>query len=176
MPTILVIDDSPIIYQLMRRTTRAAHGWQFLLAADGSTGLQMLREHLHQIDAILLDVIMPDMDGWWVCARIRQLCPTLPIIPFTAEPDSVPMLVEEFGCAPPLIKPVSIERILAALQTQSRTKDGISQRNPLRCGRSSRVRQLRSSEEHAAPSEVQRCPILEWLLSASPPWARDSKT
>src|SRR5215216_3108986 len=116
MPTILVIDDSPIIHQLMRRATRAAHGWQFLLAADGAAGLQMLREHLHQIDAILLDVIMPDMDGRWVCARIRQLCLTLPIIPFTAEPDSVPVLVEEFGCAPPLIKPVSIERTMAALQ------------------------------------------------------------
>jgi predicted HTH transcriptional regulator/CheY-like chemotaxis protein len=116
MPTVLVIDDSPTIHQVVRRATRIVRDWRFLTALDGVTGLQMLREHLHQIDAILLDVIMPDIDGRWVCARIRQLCPTMPIVPFTAEPDTVPVLLEEFDCAPALIKPVSITAMVAALQ------------------------------------------------------------
>jgi len=116
MPTVLVIDDSPTIHQVVRRATRIVRDWRFLTALDGVTGLQMLREHLHQIDAILLDVIMPDIDGRWVCAHVRQLYPTMPIVPFTAEPDTVPVLLEEFGCAPPLIKPVAITAMVAALQ------------------------------------------------------------
>lgn len=66
--TVLVVDDSKIIRNLLATILGKEH--RVLLAEDGEAGLRMAQEHLP--DLILLDVIMPGLDGYAVCARLKS--------------------------------------------------------------------------------------------------------
>jgi DNA-binding response OmpR family regulator len=79
--TVLVIDDDPTLLELLTEHLRAS-GLQALQAQDGPTGLRLAGEA--RPDLIVLDVMMPGMDGWQVCERLRQSGP-LPIIMLTAK-------------------------------------------------------------------------------------------
>ena len=78
--TILVIDDD-------RRLTTAlelylsSHGYRIVCAYDGREGLRALHEHAP--DLVVLDVMMPEMDGWETCRRIREVS-DVPIVMLTA--------------------------------------------------------------------------------------------
>ena len=124
MPTILVVDDDPKIHHLMQRIAQDMQDWVFLAAETGRTGVQAIERHPAGIDAVLLDIALPEVDGTWVCSRIRSLCPQLPIIPFTALRDMVPLLEQQFSCAPALIKPVPIKEIVWALQNAMSASEG----------------------------------------------------
>jgi signal transduction histidine kinase/CheY-like chemotaxis protein len=77
--TILVVDDEPDARQLFRRMlTSAGRDYRVLRAADGRQALSILRRE--QVDAILLDLVMPNMDGFQLLAAIRQQ-PSLREIP-----------------------------------------------------------------------------------------------
>ena len=78
--TILVIDDDPNLRSLMRLALTTA-GYTAVTAHDGAEGLRSLEEH--HPDLVLLDVMMPDLDGWEVCQRIRTFS-GVPIIFLTA--------------------------------------------------------------------------------------------
>ncbi|MCB0197108.1 MAG: response regulator transcription factor [Anaerolineae bacterium] len=78
--TILVVDDDPVIIQLLKSAfakTRAT----VITASNGQEGLQQF--YVHRPDLIILDVKMPDMDGWETCSIIRKLS-DVPIIMLTA--------------------------------------------------------------------------------------------
>jgi two-component system KDP operon response regulator KdpE len=78
--TILAIDDDYIMLQVIRWSLESA-GYQVITAADGQRGLQQLQEsHPH---LVILDVMMPNLDGWETCRRIREFS-TVPIIMLTA--------------------------------------------------------------------------------------------
>ncbi len=79
--TILVIEDNPLQLQIIRDTLEAAN-FATIGAKDGAEGLQLLYQH--QPDLVILDVVMPRLDGWEVCQRIRELS-TVPIIFITAK-------------------------------------------------------------------------------------------
>jgi len=66
--TVLVIDDDPSVRDLVARYL-AKEGYRALLAADGETGLQLARDA--RPDAITLDVMMPQTDGWEVLRRLK---------------------------------------------------------------------------------------------------------
>ncbi|MDX1430491.1 MAG: response regulator, partial [Rhodothermales bacterium] len=67
-PTVLVVDDDPVVQNLMRRFF-GKEGIRMLSASDGKQGLEMAKaEHP---DAITLDVLMPGMDGWTVLAALK---------------------------------------------------------------------------------------------------------
>lgn len=86
LPKILIIDDEPIIRNTLESLLAAAD-LELLFAENGKIGLAMAREF--QPDAILLDVMMPEMDGYEVCRQIRAT-PALaeaPIIMITALDD-----------------------------------------------------------------------------------------
>lgn len=69
--TVLVVDDEPDALQLFWRTLASAgRGYRVLTAADGRQALQLLREH--KPDAILLDLVMPDMDGFQLLAAKNE--------------------------------------------------------------------------------------------------------
>jgi two-component system, cell cycle sensor histidine kinase and response regulator CckA len=77
---ILVVDDEPYI----RETTRAAlevNGYRVLTAGDGSEGLALYREHRVEIRAVLLDMVMPVLDGPATMDALRQLDPQVRILP-----------------------------------------------------------------------------------------------
>jgi len=78
--TILVIEDDPLQLRIICDTLKAV-GFETLEAQDGSAGLRQLYQH--RPDLVILDVVMPGLDGWAVCQRIRELS-TVPIIFITA--------------------------------------------------------------------------------------------
>lgn len=77
---ILVIDDEPDMLGLIQRCLEPA-GYEVITALDGQSGMQCLRES--QPNLVILDIMMPKMDGWEVCRLIRTVS-AVPIIMLTA--------------------------------------------------------------------------------------------
>ena len=76
----VIVDDDPSLLKLVSRSLQI-EGFETLTAADGVRGLQLVRDK--QPDMVILDVMMPGMDGFEVCQRIRVLS-EVPIIMLTA--------------------------------------------------------------------------------------------
>lgn len=72
-PRILIVDDEPDIREVARMSLEAVSGWQVLVASDGREADEIARTE--KPDAVLLDVMMPDMDGPATLALIREHCP-----------------------------------------------------------------------------------------------------
>ncbi len=79
---VLVVDDEPNICNVLRRILER-EGYLVLTAPDGETALQLIKQH--EPDVILLDLMMPGMDGREVCGRVRNFSPQTRIIYFTAK-------------------------------------------------------------------------------------------
>lgn len=82
MATILIVEDDPNIRLLMARFLKA-EGYQILTAEDGLAAFDVLVEH--PVDLLVLDVMMPGLDGFQVVEEIRRLDQDLPIILVTAK-------------------------------------------------------------------------------------------
>jgi DNA-binding response OmpR family regulator len=82
---ILVIDDEEGIREIVQICLETVAGWQVLTAASGSEGLA--NAQMHQPDAILLDVMMPDMDGLTTFQELQanQVTQNIPTILLTAK-------------------------------------------------------------------------------------------
>ena len=80
---ILVVDDESRIRKLLRDFF-TAKGYQILEAEDGEKAIEVFEENRNKIKLILLDVMMPKLDGWSVLRKIRQES-NLPVIMLTAE-------------------------------------------------------------------------------------------
>ena len=87
-PLVLVVDDDATTRLLLRQTIER-HGLRVAEAADGASGLAEF-QRLHP-DIVLLDVMMPDMDGFEVCAQLRRLAggANTPVLMITGLDDSV---------------------------------------------------------------------------------------
>lgn len=83
MARILVIDDDQAIVELVK-VNLEMQGHQIYTASDGIKGLALA--HQHRPDLVVLDVMMPDLDGFTVCQRIRQnpLTQSIPVLLLTA--------------------------------------------------------------------------------------------
>jgi CheY-like chemotaxis protein len=80
--TILVVDDSPVNNEILMAVLEN-EGFNVICASDGIKGLALLQKN-ESIDAVVLDLLMPELDGYRVCAQIRALQPALPIIAYSA--------------------------------------------------------------------------------------------
>ena len=80
---VLVIDDDLVLLKLLRKSL-AKSGYDVGVAISGAEGLKQM--YAQQPDIVVLDVMMPVMDGWEVCKRIRELS-DVPIIMLTAKSD-----------------------------------------------------------------------------------------
>ena len=99
---ILVVDDDKNICELLRLYLEK-EGFAVTMAYDGNAALQEF-EKLHP-DLVLLDVMMPGMDGWEVCRRIRQDSKT-PIIMLTAKGETYDKVLGlELGADDYIVKP-----------------------------------------------------------------------
>ncbi len=89
MYTILIVDDDPSIRQATQAPLELLAGWKTLLAGSGREGLALAQEK--QPDAILLDVLMPEMDGIMTLKHLQSLPATqsIPVILFTSQPSRV---------------------------------------------------------------------------------------
>ncbi len=111
--TVLVIDDDPQVHDLFQRAL-ARKGFRVESAMDGPAGLAQVREH--RPDAVLLDVLMPGMDGWEVLTAMKAE-PELADIPVVM----VTMVDEQnlgfsLGASDYLTKPVDAERLASVLR------------------------------------------------------------
>jgi DNA-binding response OmpR family regulator len=78
-PCIMAIDDEPVVLMIIKRTLQSA-GFEVVPAADGDTALELLKTH--KPDLVLLDIMMPGLDGFQVLGRIRQQS-NIPVIMLT---------------------------------------------------------------------------------------------
>jgi DNA-binding response OmpR family regulator len=111
--TIVVADDDPQLLRLMTRNLEF-EGYQVLAVSDGQQALEQIQTH--SPDLVLLDVMMPRMDGFTVCHRVREFS-AVPIILVTArgqDQDKVRGL--DLGADDYLTKPFSVDELLARVR------------------------------------------------------------
>jgi DNA-binding response OmpR family regulator len=111
--TIVAADDDPQLLRLMTRNLQL-EGYDVLGASDGELALQLIESN--PPDLVLLDVMMPKMDGFTVCYRVREFSP-VPIIIVTArgqDQDKVHGL--DLGADDYLTKPFSVDELLARVR------------------------------------------------------------
>src|SRR6266849_6747547 len=111
--TILTADDDPQLLRLMTRNLQL-EGYEVLAASDGQQALEQIESK--SPDLVLLDVMMPRMDGFSVCHKVREFS-ALPIIIVTArgqDQDKVRGL--DLGADDYLTKPFSVAELLARVR------------------------------------------------------------
>jgi CheY-like chemotaxis protein len=101
----LIIDDDPDLVSLIRRTLEFTAGWEVHTALSGSAGIALARSA--SPDVILVDVMMPEMDGYEVCRRLKADVATaaVPVVLLTARRDLDEELLAGTGAAGVLFKP-----------------------------------------------------------------------
>ncbi|HEU5081640.1 MAG TPA: response regulator [Opitutaceae bacterium] len=119
-PTILVVDDQPVNVQLLRRKLER-EGIRVVAAFTGQEALEVVNKD--KPDLILLDVMMPDMDGIDVCQRLQEKEETrsIPVIFITARSSKESKLEGlAVGAVDYITKPIDLDETLARVQTQLR--------------------------------------------------------
>jgi adenylate cyclase len=119
---ILIVDDNLTNVKVLQ-TRLAAEGYEVITASDGEEGLAAARQHTP--DLILLDVMMPRLDGFEVCRRLRadSAFPFTPIIMVTAMADSKDVIAGlEAGGDEYLTKPVDHAALAARVRSMLRIK------------------------------------------------------
>lgn len=113
--TVLVVDDESRMRKLIRDFL-AQKGYSILEAQDGEEALKVFEENKNKIDIILLDVMMPKLDGWSVLRQIRQTS-TVPIIMLTARGEEQDELFGfELGVDEYISKPFSPKILVARVE------------------------------------------------------------
>ncbi len=122
--TVLVIDDEPELVKLLDyNLTRA--GYAVLTARDGERGLAAARQH--SPDLVVLDVMMPGLDGWEVCKRLRADPATaaVPLLMLTAKADEADRVLGlELGADDYVTKPFGVKELLARVKALLRRAEG----------------------------------------------------
>jgi two-component system alkaline phosphatase synthesis response regulator PhoP len=130
--TVLVVDDQDAIVRLVTYNLQQA-GYRTLQARDGVETLEMVERH--QPDLIVLDIMLPELDGLEVCRRLRLRGDTTPIIMLTARGEEVDRVVGlELGADDYLAKPFSPRELVARVRSVLRRSAGPSPPAELRCG------------------------------------------
>ncbi len=112
--TILVVDDEAAIVELLSYNLEKAH-YGVLVARDGIEALHLARER--SPDLVILDLMLPGMDGLEVCREIRKHGDT-PIIMLTARSEEVDRVVGlELGADDYVVKPFSVRELMARIKT-----------------------------------------------------------
>ncbi len=113
MTRLLLIDDDPMITEPLERQLSLA-GYEVLVAHDGRSGLELAQSK--RPDLVVLDVMMPEIDGWEVCQKLRQSS-VVPILMLTALGEEVDRILGlELGADDYLTKPFSIRELKARIK------------------------------------------------------------
>jgi len=111
--TILMVDDEPKLVEVVRAYLES-DGFRVVAAGDGKEALE--RFHQARPDLVVLDLMMPEMDGLEVCRRLRRES-DVPIIMLTARAEEVDELLGlEFGADDYIVKPFSPRALLARVR------------------------------------------------------------
>ena len=132
MARILIIEDEPAIIDLVRLYLEK-EGFEVVSARDGVEGMVAFRRE--QPDLVILDLMLPELDGWEVCKRLRKETNT-PIIMLTARSDDVDKIVGlELGADDYVTKPFNPRELVARVKAVLRRTQG----DPVPTGDSLRV-------------------------------------
>jgi DNA-binding response OmpR family regulator len=144
MPTkILVIDDDVAITELMSMLLKT-HGFDVITTNSGSEGVELARKNAPSV--ALLDLMMPDMDGWQVCKAIRAFS-NVPILILSAINDpGVVASVLDAGADDFLVKPVPSSVLVAHIRKMVRQTDSYEE--------STKVAGSLRSHTHPLPSRL----------------------
>lgn len=111
-PLILLVDDDPALRKMVSRSL-TAEGFDVLTASDGKAALRLLDER--EAALVLIDVVMPGMDGFHVCERIRDFS-NVPIIMLTVKdsPNDVRQGLD-LGADDYITKPFDLAELVARM-------------------------------------------------------------
>lgn len=113
MAKILVVDDEKMIVKGIRFSL-LQEGWEVDQAYDGEEGLALAKKNVY--DMILLDIMLPKMNGLQVCQQIREFS-TMPIIMLTAKGDDMDKIIGlEYGADDYITKPFNILEVKARMK------------------------------------------------------------
>ncbi|MFB0533872.1 MAG: response regulator transcription factor [Anaerolineae bacterium] len=122
MTTIMLVEDDPLIVEFTEKNL-IKDGFEVVVAATGNEALELLTTH--RADIILLDILLPDMDGFEICRRIRQgevpeaslIAADVPIVMLTARAEDAEKLRGfEMGVDDYITKPFNPLELTARLQ------------------------------------------------------------
>lgn len=122
MKTILVVDDEKDIVELLRYNLRK-EGYNVLAASSGRQGIELAQQQPH---LVLLDVMIPDYDGWEVLRLLKNDKRTshIPVVFLTAKGTDVDeVLGLELGADDYIVKPISIPKLLARVRSVLRKQE-----------------------------------------------------
>lgn len=117
---VLVIEDDYGIQELLRYNLEK-NGFQVIISGDGDEGYRLILEA--EPDIVLLDLMIPGMDGLELCKKIRTNLPTkdIPIIMVTAKGEEVDKILGlELGADDYITKPFSVKELIARIKTVMR--------------------------------------------------------
>lgn len=124
--TVLVVEDEPSIADILQITLRF-HGFTVLCAATGGRAVELAREH--RPDLVLLDVMLPDGNGWHVCRRLREEYEDMAVIFLTAR-DAPSDVVSglALGGDDYITKPFNVDEVLARIRAVLRRTSSVGER------------------------------------------------
>ncbi len=112
-PRILVVDDSLVVREQLSKIL-TEHGYAVTTAESGEEALQKFKPNYYS--KVLLDVIMPNADGYTVCRKLRSVDKRTPIIMLTSKSSPFDKIRGKMaGCKAYLTKPVVLEHLLKKL-------------------------------------------------------------
>jgi len=129
---ILVIEDDPVITEFLR-TGLGYEGYEVATAGDAASGLRALREKPY--DLVILDVMLPDIDGFETCRRLRRSGSDVPVLMLTVKKE-VSDRVEglDSGADDYLTKPFSFAELLARIRALLRRSGKRPEKTRLEAG------------------------------------------
>ena len=119
---ILIVDDEKAIVDILNHNLKR-EGYETIQAYDGQEAVNLVESE--NPDLILLDVMIPKMDGFAVCKTVRQSS-NVPIIMVTAKEDVVDKVIGlEFGADDYITKPFSVREVMARVKANLRKWEGV---------------------------------------------------
>lgn len=126
-PRILIVDDEPEIRNILRDYL-SAFGYGIEEAPDGSIALQKLAAS--PFDILIVDIMMPVMDGWEVCAKAKALSDASIIVLSAKGQEYDKLRGFELGVEDYIVKPFSLKELHARMQVILRRRESMGQKDP----------------------------------------------
>jgi DNA-binding response OmpR family regulator len=161
---ILLIDDEPTTVQLVKMMLER-RGFEVIEAFSAEDGLR--KAYRYQPDLVLLDIMMPEMDGWEVCRRLRDMS-DMPIIFLTAKGETRDVIKGlEIGADDYISKPYDTEELIARIRAHLRrapkpnmSEELVFNNGEFRINFMNREVRVRNDLKHLTPKEFNLLGVL----------------